>query len=354
MNAPAARSRRLLPAVLLLLAACASSDAPAGTDGDDDSGRGRPGSDTGRGDRDTGDDEDDAGDEDPDTTVGEDTTEVPDDTSEPDPDTGAADTSPTDTVQSDTSPTDTGSGEDVAGPECSTKLRFIYVIDKDKQLHSFDPSTNEFTLVGEVDCDEFLDTTPASMAMSTLGVAYINYSDSSLQRVSIDDASCTDSGWTTGTGGFDRFGMTFVADSIGGVETLYIASEDTLASVNTASWTVTEIGELPSQCELAGTGSGELWGFFPLESPPQIKQIDRTDASILASYNLPPLPPNLDTFAFTAWGGEFYIFYRVSGLGETTTVYRFEPGTETLERVAEDTGINVVGAGVSICAPTSR
>jgi hypothetical protein len=336
--------------LLVLLSCCASAPTSTGAD-ETDTGRGRPGSDTGSGDRDT--DSDDAGTE-SDAALEDDTTAEPDDTSEPDPDTSVDDTTSPDVAEPDATPADTGGGEDVVGPECSTKLRFIYVVDKDKRLHSFDPATGAFTLVGEVDCDEFLDTTPASMAMSTLGVAYINYSDSSLQRVSIDDASCTESGWTTGTDGFDRFGMTFVADSVGGAETLYIASEDTLASVDTASWIVNEIGTLPSQCELAGTGNGELWGFFPLESPPQIMQIDRDDATILTTYDLPPLPANLDTFAFTAWGGEFYVFYRVSGLGETTTVYRFDRATETLEQVAADTGINVVGAGVSICAPTSR
>lgn len=350
------RRSSLVPYILcasafLFVSACSSDSETPGTDDNEESdGRGRP-----IGDDDTEEEpEDDAtGDVEEDTSGPDD---VASDTSTPEDtvsDTSPADTSVPDTFTPDTSRPDADT-PDALDDGCSEKLRFIYVIGKDKSLYQFDPYTAEFTLVGEVDCGEFSDTTPSSMAMSTLGVALINYSDSSLQTVDIDDAACVESEWTPGTGGFNRFGMGYVADRVGGTETLYISNATRLASVNTTTWETTDIGALPSQSELSGTGNGELWGFFPLESPPQLLQIDRTNGNILNSFDLPPLPPNLDTFAFTAWGGEFYIFYRLSGLGETTTVYRFSRVTEELELVVEDSGINVVGAGVSICAPTSR
>ena len=336
---------------LLSLSACSSESETTGSDeNEQDQGRGRPVDDDDAAEEPGEDAGEDAGAEDTaESDVPSDTTVTPD---------AARDVTPSDTTAPDTSRPDT-SVADVSEPDalddgCSEKLRFIYVMGKDKNLYQFDPYTSTFTLVGEVDCGEFSDTTPSSMAMSTLGVALINYSDSSLQTVDIDDAACVESDWTPGTGGFDRFGMGYVADRVGGTETLYISSANRLASVNTTTWAVTDIGPLPSQSELSGTGNGELWGFFPLESPPQLMQIDRTNGNILNTFDLPPLPPNLDTFAFTAWGGEFYIFYRLSGLGETTTVYRFSRVTQELERVVEDSGINVVGAGVSICAPTSR
>ncbi len=263
------------------------------------------------------------------------------------PDAPSRDTGAPDATAPDDAAPDTG------GFSCSEKLEYVYVMTKEKELYQFDPDSAEFTLVGAVDCDEFLDTTPASMAMSRRGVAWVNYSDSSLQSVDIDDAACSATGWT-GANGFDRFGMAYVADTVGGDETLYIANATTLAEVDTSTWAVRIVGSMTGQSELAGTGRGELWGFFPLASPPQLRQLSRDDASVIATYDLPPLPPGLDTFAFTAWGGEFYIFYRLSGLGQSTTVYRFDPRDATLTRIAEDTGINVVGAGVSICAPTSR
>lgn len=349
------RTPALLSAALLL-AACSSTPEETGADTadeDDDNDRGRPIADTGN------DEEDDDVQSDDDSTA--DTTPTEDLT----PDTPSADVDATpsdifvpdtnrpDTTASDTTTSDT-TQPDALDDGCSAKLRFIYVMGKDKTLYQFDPDTAAFTSIGEVDCGEFSDTTPSSMAMSRLGIARINYSDSSLQTVDIDDAACTESDWTPNTSGFGRFGMGYVADTVGGDETLYIANRTTLAELDTDTWSVRVIGTLPSQCELSGTGNGELWGFFPLQNPPQLLQLDRDDASVISSFNLPPLPPNLDTFAFTAWGGEFYIFYRLSGLGETTTVYRFNRATEDLELVVEDTGINVVGAGVSICAPTSR
>lgn len=344
-------SRVLIVLGFSVAAGCASSENTTDEVVQDDSGGGRPVSDTG----DSG-QSDGAGD-DADVDVPSDV-----DVADADPlDAPLPDSDTDDIATPDTTVTDTAGPDaaDVSLPDalpegCDEKLRFIYVIDKTKQLHRFDPVSGEFTRIGEVDCGEFSDTTPSSMAMSTLGFALVNYSDNSLQAVDIDDAGCSESAWVPGTGGFERFGMGYVADTRGGTETLYISNADTLATLNTDTWRVTAIGDLPSQSELSGTGNGELWGFFPLESPPQLLQLDRTDASVLTSYNLPPLPPNLDTFAFTAWGGEFYIFYRLSGLGESTTVYRFDRRTETLEQVVAEAGINVVGAGVSICAPTTR
>jgi hypothetical protein len=204
--------------------------------------------------------------------------------------------------------------------------------------------------VGEVDCGEWLDTTPGSMGLTRLGTAYVNYSDGEVGAVSIEDAACAPSGWSAQAGEFARFGMSFVGNA--GEETLYVASATRLARLDHESWNLVPIGTLPSQCELAGTARGELWGFFPLENPPQIHRIDPSNAQILESYAMPQLPPGLDTFAFTAWGGDFYIFYRLSGMGSTTDVYRYTPGELEPVLVAADTGINVVGAGVSICAPT--
>lgn len=334
-----------------VVAACSSSPETSASN-DDAGGGGRPVADSGGRDDDGA--QSDAESE-PDVTADADSNDAGDADHDSLPDTagdsgvdGGGDAAVADSGATDTAVPDAG------GDGCSDKLRFIYVVDKDKQMHQFDPDTGAFTLVGEVDCGESLDTTPSSMAMSRAGVALVNYSDNALQAVDIDDTSCSPSGWRAGTGGFTRFGMGYVADDRSGDETLYISSADTLATIDTSSWRVTEIGPLPSQSELSGTGNGELWGFFPLESPPQLLQLDRSDGSVLNSYDLPPLPPNLDTFAFTAWGGEFYLFYRLSGLGESTTVYRYDRRTGALEQVVSDSGLNIVGAGVSTCAPTSR
>ncbi len=236
---------------------------------------------------------------------------------------------------------------------CHEKLKVLYVIDKAKTLFRFDPRTAIFDAVGEVDCGEFLDTTPGSMAVSRGGVAYVNYSSAELFGLNIDDATCSATGWTPFASGFGRFGMGFVTDDLAGGDILYVANEDTLARIDLATWNVAVVGPLPSQCELSGNANGELWGFFPLENPPQIRQLDRSTAAALVTYDLPPLPADLDTFAFAYWGGDFYLFYRENGMGNSTAVYRYRPGG-TLELVLSDTGHNIVGAGVSTCVPTTH
>lgn len=268
------------------------------------------------------------------------------------PDTPTPDANPRDTGTPDTlPPRDTGRPDVPDGLECSEKAELVYVVDKDRQMHSFDPRSGTFELVGELDCGGFPGTaTPGSMGLTRLGTAYVNYSDGEVHAVSIEDGDCTASGWTAQGGEFAHFGMSFVGT--GGDETLYVASAERLARIDTDTWSLTPIGNLPSQCELAGNARGQLWGFFPLESPPVIHELDPTDASIVNSYVMPPLPPELDTFAFTAWGGDLYIFYRVHGMGSSTDVYRFTPGDSGPELVVEDTTLNIVGAGVSICAPT--
>ena len=49
-----------------------------------------------------------------------------------------------------------------------------------------------------------------------------------------------------------------------------------------------------------------------------------------------------------------FVFVRVYGMGESTAVYRVDSASGRMERVVEGLGINVVGAGVSTCAPTAR
>ena len=58
----------------------------------------------------------------------------------------------------------------------------------------------------------------------------------------------------------------------------------------------------------------------------------------------PPLPAG-------AQDGDFFLFVRTFGMGQSTDVFRVSP-TGQLTLMASDTGMDVVGAGVSTCAPT--
>ena len=102
---------------------------------------------------------------------------------------------------------------------------------------------------------------------------------------------------------------------------------------------------MPSQSELTGNANGEL-GFLPLEQPASwFKSTKTTVVSESLSITCFSLQ-DLDTFAFAYWGGDFYLFVRTLGMGQSTNVYRVErDGTQTL--ILEDSGLNIVGAGVS-------
>ncbi len=55
-------------------------------------------------------------------------------------------------------------------------------------------------------------------------------------------------------------------------------------------------------------------------------------------------------WAFAFWGGRYYVFIEET-LAPSTDVWRLDPSDGSFERVLEDTGYRIVGAGVSTCAP---
>ena len=134
---------------------------------------------------------------------------------------------------------------------------------------------------------------------------------------------------------------------------LFLANSKKLAHLDLTTSSMSVVGNLPSQAELTGNADGELWAFLPLESPALLANLDKSDASIISSLKMPsfPNPYDIDTFAFATWDGDFYLFVRTYGMGSSTDVYHVTPaGDVTL--LLEDSGLNVVGAGVSTCAPT--
>ena len=88
------------------------------------------------------------------------------------------------------------------------------------------------------------------------------------------------------------------------------------------------------------------------DPPAQLVQLDKNDASVLKTVNLPgfPDPMNIDAFAFATWDGDFYLFVREYGMGSSTDVYR-ATAQGGFSKVLGDVGFDVVGAGVSTCAP---
>lgn len=236
--------------------------------------------------------------------------------------------------------------------DCEDTSDLIYVISRDdSQLYLFDPSALHFEALGRLRCDS--SATPGSMAVSRDGQVFVRYSDDTVYAVDLSTFSCTRTSYSDRATGFGSFGMGYATDSTGTWrDQLYVANEDQLARLETGSWSLEDLGAMPSQSELTGNADGELWAFLPLETPAALVQLDKDDAHRLTTIRLPGFPDagDIDTFAFAGWSGDFYLFVRVYGMGESTDVYKVTSEGD-MEKVLDDVGFDVVGAGVSTCAP---
>ncbi|MBW2522775.1 MAG: hypothetical protein JRI23_01305 [Deltaproteobacteria bacterium] len=266
---------------------------------------------------------------------------------------------------------DGGSGDSGSGDGCSEASKYVYVVDQNRSFYRFDPSianTSAFQLVGTLNCSVGLE--PQSMSISREGYAYVLYGQpaplqpggfgcQALNQVEIETANClAPTPFTCGSGGFTKFGMGYATDGQGITdETLFIGSsiDTNFGSLDVATGVVQPRGNMPIQGpEFTGNANGELWGFFPYGTPPELKQIDKTTGGQLTSIPLGSLP-NVNSglmaaWAFAYWGGSFYVFYMVDPPNTSTQVYKVEYDG-TVANYIPNTGLVVVGAGVSTCAP---
>lgn len=263
---------------------------------------------------------------------------------------------------------DVGVSEGGMNPACAAGTDSIYAVDKDNVLYRFDPeepTVAAFTVVGPLGCEPG-GPTPYDMTVARDGFAHVLYGSYSAFskkaftfRVNIGDGACDGFSWVkTGTADFWMFSMGFVSDAPGSsTETLYLvdngATPARLAYVAKDTGDIVPVGTLPSEGDFLGTGDAELWGFFPGVEPPAVMRIDKNDGAVLETIpvqGLPPLGGGGWAYAFAFWGGSFYIFYVIDGTDSSTNVWKLEmDGTLTLH--LPNTGLRIVGAGVSTCAP---
>ena len=255
---------------------------------------------------------------------------------------------------------DSGDGEsnvgaDGAGDNCSDAAKLVYTVDTNNTFSKFDPSTKTFTDLGNLSCVAGPLAQPFSMAIDRYAIAWVVYSDAELFRVDIqNNLACTKTAWAA-QHGLTKFGMGFSSDPGGMSETLYVASgttpqTSTLAMLDTTSMTATTWATLQGRPELTGTGSGQLWGWFPDASAPRVEQIDKTNGSAIQTYTLSSLAGNPADWAFAFWGGDFWIFL-MKGSETSTTVYQVDGMTGAVKGSTPTSARKIVGAGVSTCAP---
>jgi hypothetical protein len=198
-----------------------------------------------------------------------------------------------------------------------------------------------------------------SMAVDRNATAWVNDVSGHIFKVSTADASCTTTTFVAPFG-FMQMGMGFATDTAGGTsETLYVdgIGGAGLAKINLTTMALTPIGPfggalLGQDCELTGTGNAELFGFFTT-MPASVDEIDESNAQVLSSAPQPGVDTGTD-WAFSFWGGDFYLYTADTTLNpnDTTDVTRYSPSTKQTTVVKQQIGFRIVGAGVSTCAPT--
>lgn len=236
--------------------------------------------------------------------------------------------------------------------DCTDTDDLVYVLARgDSRLYTFDPDKLSFTSLGVVDCGT--SQTPGSMGVSRDGLAYIRYADNALYELDLATMKCSTTSYSDRRTGFDSFGMGYATDSADTWrDQLYVANARTLGVLDPSTGSITTLGRMPSQSELTGNADGELWAILPLESPAELMQLDLTTGAELDTIEMRsfPDPGNIDTFAFATWSGDFYIFVREYGMGSSTDVYQVTRAGR-MTKVLTNVGFDVVGAGVSTCAP---
>ncbi len=253
-------------------------------------------------------------------------------------------------------------GDDAGAPDdCSDAARLVYVIDASGKLSSFAPEKLLFTDIGTVQCGDEPPGSVNSMAIDRNAVAWINFQSGNVYKVNVQSPhlDCQATAFAPDPfGGFSTFGMGYSTNTAGASdETLFIAGSDglagnALARLDTATMKPKAVGALDSWPELTGTGDARLWGFFPAESGTRVAEIDKTTAKLGMTYTLPQLNGTQTAWAFAFWGGDFWIFLK-RDKDNSTNVWHlaiFDGGTSVTEAV-HDTGREIVGAGVSTCAP---
>jgi hypothetical protein len=248
---------------------------------------------------------------------------------------------------------------------CAPEALLVYVVTEERELYSFDPTKNVFSLIAGVDCAN--GAYANSMSIDRAGNAYINYSDGSLWKVSTKKPGCIDTGFKPNQQGVGMFGMGFSSKSPGSNdETLFICdlSGGGLGFIDLSTMTLQRFGAFTGDiagrnAELTGTGDARLFGFFagsPLgdAGSASVAQLDANTVGATQQWMLPSIDTGSD-WAFSFWGGDFYLYTanKYDANNPYSAVTRYRPSDGSLTVLDQSLGFRIVGAGSSTCAPTT-
>lgn len=258
-----------------------------------------------------------------------------------------------------------------AGDEngCSEAAKLVYVVGyEDRGLYSFAPDKLAFKRIGTVSCTKDPKNLPRSMAVDRKGIAWINHLDGRIYKVDTKDASCVDSGYEAPSSAWRTVNMGFASNSPGSSdETLYVVNAGLgtrgLAKIDPNTLKLTPIGDFSGELagiagELTGTGSARLFGFFKTMGQMTFSELDPKNAASIGQnvkvQGTLVTPSTAPGYAFSFWGGDFW-FYVATSEHPASKVIRYKASGDKSQAVVLDDvgGFQIVGAGVSTCAPTT-
>ena len=262
-----------------------------------------------------------------------------------------------------------GGGPNVCGgTTCPAGSELVYVWSLDNNIYSFDPPTKTFTSVATPDCDA---SNPNSMAIDRNLVAWLNYltpgagtPNDYIYKFDLTKGSGCQASGIQIPAGYTQVGMGFSTDTSGGTtETLYVdgISGAGLASVDMTTKTIVPIGDFSNDanlkgqsCELTGTGSALLYGYFTTSPYVRVAQLNKTNSNEISDTQLQGFTPP-SAWAFSFWGGDFYLYaYPNASNSPNSSVVQYDPITNALNLAyVANVGFTIIGAGVSTCAPTT-
>ncbi len=249
-------------------------------------------------------------------------------------------------------------------------------------------ASSTFTDIGKINCSASSGYEPFSMSVDRDANAWVEYvyedpidgSDDGMPnllfKVSTADASCMSTAFVGGQTGFGEFGMGFVNDPASMTDTLYIAgsssvsatAKSTLGTLDLTLFKATAVAgaaTIAGNPELTGTGTGQLWAFVPpagskkSPTPALVTQINTTTGAESNTITLSTITGQAASWAFAYYGGDFFVFLgkedmnSLSGSDPTVVYHVTSAGVQgTLDTSTTATPRNIVGAGVSTCAPT--
>lgn len=257
---------------------------------------------------------------------------------------------------------------DLTPPPDLTRPRYcngIYVFTSNDELIFLDPVDFSFTSVALLACAP--GRKPFSMGVGQDGRIWVEYyvpadasAPTTLYRLDVANHTCVPTPFKNPGDPFGHFGMGFASDGVRAVnETLYVGGYDftgngsppTLGRLDLTTFRISRIGPLPGRSELTGTGAGELWAFFA-EAHPHVSRIDPMTGNVIRDIPVPQPGDLTDAaFAFATWGGDFYAFATGGPGGMNSTVWQIHQADGAVKMVVPNARRQIVGAGVSTCAP---